>query len=191
MTPDWLKSFFTIAKDLTIAVVLFISCLVVLLLPDTWTDHLGVTALLHAPASKFLTFLIGLVSLCAIGVAIVKAGSKFIRDRNKAKAEAERAKEEHEHRLRRLHDMTPEERQVMRYFKLEDTRSQTLTNNAITAGLVNAGIVYMAADDGDFNRYFKPLFGFNISEWAREEINRNPGLLLSEEQRRDAEKDHP
>jgi hypothetical protein len=77
-------------------------------------------------------------------------------------------------RLNRLHSLTEEEKQILRYYLAKQTRTNSLRiQDGIVQGLVAAGIIYQSANLGDL----RSGFSYNISDFVWEYLNRNPTLV--------------
>ena len=77
-------------------------------------------------------------------------------------------------RLERLHSLTEEEKQILRYYLAKQTRTNTLRfQDGIVQGLVAAGIIHQSASLGDLHSWFS----YNISEFAWEYLNKHPTTL--------------
>lgn len=75
---------------------------------------------------------------------------------------------------RRLHDLTPEEKTILRRYVSGNTRTVKLPlSSGIASGLISAQIIYTSASIGDM------LHGFahNIQPWAWRYLKKHPSLL--------------
>lgn len=78
------------------------------------------------------------------------------------------------HGKKRLQQLTPSEKEILRGFVLENTRSQYLDfQNGDVKGLEREKIIVMASNTGRLPRGF----AYNIQPWAWEYLNENPRLL--------------
>jgi hypothetical protein len=105
------------------------------------------------------------VSLLAVHLA-VEIG-RVVRNRT-------RRREAHELALKRLHRLTEGEKQILRFYVSEQTKTNKLrATDGVVNGLVDAGLIYLATD------LWHPLMGLdhNISEFAWEYLNAHPDLL--------------
>lgn len=74
---------------------------------------------------------------------------------------------------KRLRSLTPDEKNVLRYFIVNQTRTQNLPiQSGVVSGLVQDKILVQATMLGDIRG-----FDFNIQPWAWEYLNANPQLL--------------
>jgi hypothetical protein len=76
--------------------------------------------------------------------------------------------------IERLHDLTENEKQILRYYIANNTRANRLRiEDGVVQGLVSKGIIYQSAAMGNL------LEGFdhNISEVAWDYLHSHPGLL--------------
>ena len=77
-------------------------------------------------------------------------------------------------RRRRLHSLTPEEREVLRAYIQGDTRTQYLAiEDGVVSGLESAAILYRASNVGGGLRGW----AYNIQPWAWDYLREHPGLL--------------
>jgi len=113
---------------------------------------------------------IGLAFLASTAVALVdgaKEVARWVRNRV-AVTKLKKA------RLARLHSLTEEEKQILRYYFAKQTRTNSLRiQDGIVQGLVAAGIIHQSASLGTFHSGFS----YNISEFAWEYLNKNPAIL--------------
>jgi hypothetical protein len=76
--------------------------------------------------------------------------------------------------IQRLHSLTEEEKQILRYYLSKQSKTNTLrTDDGIVNALAAKGIIYRSASHGNL------LEGFshNINELAWDYLNENPGVL--------------
>lgn len=74
---------------------------------------------------------------------------------------------------RRLHDLTPDERQVLRAYIENDTRTQYLDlQDGVAQGLAQARIIYRASTLGTLTS-----FAYNMQPWAWDYLRAHPELL--------------
>jgi hypothetical protein len=78
--------------------------------------------------------------------------------------------------LKRLHGLTENEKQILRFYIYNETRTNYLRiDDGVVQGLVSAGIIYRAAFMGN------PFeFAHNISDFAWDYLHENIGLLEGE-----------
>lgn len=75
---------------------------------------------------------------------------------------------------KRLHDLTLEEKQILRIYISGNTRTQDLLiQDGVANGLVSAKIIYRSANVGSM----MGGFAFNIQPWAWVYLKENPHLL--------------
>ena len=73
----------------------------------------------------------------------------------------------------RLHDLTPAEREALRGYIENDTRTQYFNpQNGVAQGLVHATIIYRASSLGSIEG-----FAYNMQPWAWEYLRAHPELL--------------
>jgi hypothetical protein len=78
-------------------------------------------------------------------------------------------------RLERLHQLTEDEKQILRFYFLKRTKTNILRiDDGVVQGLVKAGIIYRSADVGNM------LEGFahNITDFAWNYVNEHLDLLV-------------
>ena len=74
---------------------------------------------------------------------------------------------------KRLHALTPREKQILAVYIIQQTLSQPLDiKSGVVNSLVSAGIIYRASSVGNFTD-----FEFVIQPWAWTYLNENPKLL--------------
>ena len=77
-------------------------------------------------------------------------------------------------KAKRMHDLTPQERQILKSFLENNTRSCTLNNaSGVVGGLVAEEIIYRSSSMGQFGAYFS----YNIQPWAWDYLRKNPHLI--------------
>ena len=77
-------------------------------------------------------------------------------------------------RPRRLRNLTPEERGVLRGYVERQTRTRMFKlENGIVKGLVHADVIYLASGDG----YVLEGFAHNIHDWAWDYLQKHPNLV--------------
>lgn len=75
---------------------------------------------------------------------------------------------------RYLHDLTPEEKEVLRGFIENDTKTRSLSMmDGNVTGLANHDVIYRSSSLGHMGGYF----AYNIQPWAWEYLRENPELL--------------
>jgi len=77
-------------------------------------------------------------------------------------------------RRKRLHSLTPDEKNILSYYIFNNTRSQILeSTDGVVLGLEHEKIIYRASD---LSSYFTQ-FPYNIQPWAWDYLNKNRYLL--------------
>ena len=77
-------------------------------------------------------------------------------------------------RLDRLHRLTEDEKQILRFYFAKQTRANVLRiDDGVVQGLVSAGIIYRSTQLGNILEGF----GHNISDFAWEYLHQHPDLL--------------
>ena len=75
---------------------------------------------------------------------------------------------------KRLHDLTPQEKRILRGYVYQNTRSQNLSfEDGVVKGLEHLRVIYRAANVGDFITGI----AYNIQPWAWTYLNEHPELL--------------
>lgn len=75
----------------------------------------------------------------------------------------------------RLHRLTEEEKELLRGYIQDGTRTQNLPiDSGIVSGLVHEGVIYRASDVGSLLQGF----AFNIQPWAWDYLNSHADLLV-------------
>jgi hypothetical protein len=134
--------------------------------PAPWLEHLGTTSLVTENRQW-----LGLAFITSTVLCLVAWTTSLWRWLRKSAARRSR----HKHTLRRLHELTEDEKQILRYFLAKNTRANTLRlDDGVVQGLVRAGIIYRSAAIGNL------LEGFahNISDVAWDYLHEHPELLL-------------
>lgn len=113
---------------------------------------------------------IGLAFLISFALFVVDRGIAifgWVRHRQ-AVAEAS------ERRLKRLHSLTEDEKQILGFYIIEQTKTNVLRiDDGVVQGLVATRIIYQSATIGDLDEGF----AYNISEIAWEYLHKNSQLL--------------
>jgi len=113
---------------------------------------------------------IGLVFIATTTLFCVDRAIEIKRVVGKRKAIAKRS----EKRLKRLHSLTEDEKQILRYYFAKQTRSNSLRiDDGVVQGLVAAGIIYRSASVGDLLEGF----AYNISDFAWDYLHEHLDLL--------------
>ena len=83
-------------------------------------------------------------------------------------------------RQKRMHDLTPAEKDILRKYVAEETRTQTLMmGDGVVQGLVQAGVLYRSTTVGE-SRQGDPVFDHNVQPWAWDYLRKHPELLFAE-----------
>ena len=111
-----------------------------------------------------------------VSSAIVLVGSFiFLKDKIFVRVIRRRKKQRFKERIEgRLEKLTEEEKQILRFYHVKETRSNKLkVDDGVVSGLVSAGIIYRSASVGDM------LEGFahNITDVAWDYIHKHPEIL--------------
>ena len=78
-------------------------------------------------------------------------------------------------RVKRLHDLTPHEKLILKVYLDQNTRTQYLNiGNGVVTGLVHEEILYRSANIGNLSSGF----AYNIQPWAFDYLRQHPELLL-------------
>lgn len=146
-------------------VMLGLFCGAVLLLPQNATDTFGVSNLAQNYRQWFgITFLL---SMCGLAVYWGEQVIRGVRNRSALQ-------KAHARILKRLNSLTEEEKQILRYYLAEESKTNTLRiDDGVVSGLEAHGVIYRAVDHGDLIEGF----AYNISEVAWEYLNENHGVL--------------
>lgn len=143
-----------------------LTCLATLLAPTSVTDRLGVTKFTQDNRQWFfLAFLV-------VGVVFVAGRIEHVRNVKRKVSATEKRKQAI---LERLHRLTEEEKQILRFYIATKSKTNVLrVDNGVVNGLVAAGIIRMSAPFGDI------LDGcaYNITELAWEYLNEHHELLM-------------
>jgi hypothetical protein len=76
----------------------------------------------------------------------------------------------------RLHNLTPDEKAIMRGYILQDSRTQYLRpDDGVVSGLQSAKVIYQASQVGGAGFSFR--FAFNIQPWAWDYLNKHRELI--------------
>ncbi len=140
-------------------------CGVLLLLPDSFTNGLGIHDFAqHNRQWLGITF-IGTLSLLAVS-AVVKASDKIRNRTRRSKAR--------EQTLKQLHNLTEEEKQILRFYVAKQSKTNVLrVDDGVVNGLTAGGIIHLAARQGNIIEGF----AHNIDEFAWEYLNEHIELL--------------
>ncbi|MGB6054623.1 MAG: super-infection exclusion protein B [Burkholderiaceae bacterium] len=128
-------------------------------------QHLGVAQFAKDNRSVMGLALLGSIALLLVGVCI-RAGALVDTWRRKRKFQ--------QRMTERLHALTEDEKQILRFYIGQETRSNTLRiDDGVVQGLVAARIIYRAAAQGSIIEGF----AHNISDFAWQYLNEYPDLL--------------
>ena len=116
---------------------------------------------------------IGLAFIGATAIFLVNCGIGVLRWMKRWK----RRRALDKHIIARLHSLTEAEKQILRYYIENRTRTNKLRyDDGVVQGLAAAGIIYQASKLG----YLVTGFAYNISEIAWDQLNLYPELLEGE-----------
>lgn len=166
MGPDILKTiieFLKLAPRYLIALGLMAACL--LFLPDDFLKKIGVSQFAQDNRSWLGLIFIGTTALFIVSVTgdMFKSIRRWWRKR-RAFTEI----------TNRLHRLTEDEKQILRYYIAKQTRANTLRiNDGVVQGLVADGILYRSTSMGSLVEGF----GYKISDIAWNYLNVFPNLL--------------
>lgn len=167
MSPDIFKSaleFIKLAPRYLIAVGLIAGAL--LFLPVAWLQGMGLDA--FATENRQWLGLTFLVSAILWGVSAVTACSDWVA--NKIFQRKVR-----KHIARKISSLTEDEKQILRYYFAQNTRSNMLRiDDGVVQGLVENHIIYRSASVGSLVEGFS----HNITDVAWDFIIANPQVLL-------------
>jgi hypothetical protein len=77
--------------------------------------------------------------------------------------------------IERLHALTEDEKQILRYYIAQDTRASSLRiDDGVVQGLVAARLIYRSSRVGDISG----AFSHNIQDFAWEYLQKHPDLLV-------------
>ena len=138
-----------------------IFCIAMLTIPNGIANWLGIGDFTQHYRQWISIPLLATISLLTV------YGCIYVRDtiRN-----GSRAAKFHERTLQRLHSLTEDEKQILRFYIAQQTKTNVLrTNDGVVNGLVASGIICLAASHGNI------LEGFahNITDFAWEYLQEN------------------
>lgn len=140
-------------------------CGLILLAPDRLLDWLGVLDVAQNYRQWF-----GVAFLAAVALLVVHGAieiGRVVRNRT-------RLQKKHERSLKRLHCLTEDEKQILRFYVATQKKTNKLrVDDGVVNGLVAAGLIYRAASQGHIIKGFD----HNISEFAWEYLHEHPELL--------------
>lgn len=87
---------------------------------------------------------------------------------------------------RRLHDLTDEEKEILRKYVDEETRTQRLPSNGVVSGLCSEHIIYRSTSTGT-GSWGVVMFGYNIQPWAWKYLRKRQHLLKNIERETDSQ----
>jgi len=77
-------------------------------------------------------------------------------------------------RLKRLHSLTEDEKQILRFYIFQKTRTSVLRiDDGVVQGLESAGIIYQSSNIGNYLK----AFAYNVTEFSWEYINQHQEIL--------------
>ena len=160
---EWLK----LTSEQLLGLLLFVSTVLGALLfaPTGWITALGLQDISDEYKSIF-----GLALLLCVSLLIVRSVlwlSRYILGRFKEKRRMETMR-------RRLHSLTPRERDILRRYIEEETRTQYLDiTDGVVRGLRSEAIIYQSANISVGHT----VFAHNIQPWAWDYLTENPNLV--------------
>ena len=81
---------------------------------------------------------------------------------------------------KRMHDLTPAEKDILRKYVAEETRTQRLrVGDGVVQGLVQVGVLYRSTGVGETGPGGAPVFDYNIEPWAWDYLRNHLELLSS------------
>lgn len=133
--------------------------------PEKRLNEFGISGLAHKHKPWFAITLLVTSILFAVDRTI--AVGQWIRRRKEiAKVFAKR--------LHRLHNLTEDEKQILRFYLAKQTRANVLrVDDGVVQGLVSAGIIYRSVSMGTVSEGF----AHNISDFAWDYLHENQQLL--------------
>lgn len=152
-----------LAPKYLVAVALIAGALI--FLPESWLQLLG----LQEISTRYRAWF-GLAFLISAGICIVAVASWIIN----WVLNIFRRRRVQRFVIDKLHNLTEDEKQILRYYFAKGTRSNTLkVDDGVVQELVACGIIYRSAQFGNM------LEGFshNISDLAWDYIHLNPSIL--------------
>lgn len=136
-----------------------------LFLPDPVRQALGVRQL----ADNYRQW-IGLVVVVSVVLLAIHGGVQMQR----VQGNLVRVRKAQDRLLERLHTLTEAEKQILRFYLAQQTKTNTLRfQDGVVQGLVAAGILYRASNVGNLIEGVD----YNIAEFAWEYLHQNQGLL--------------
>lgn len=106
---------------------------------------------------------------------------KFIEKYNRKREEEERIKQEKElleQAKNKLENLTPDEKDIFRYYIQNNTRTQDLSiQNGNVSKLISDGFIYRASQVSYGGMRGSFTFPVNITDWTWEFIHNNPEVL--------------
>jgi hypothetical protein len=163
----WSKVSDFLKARLTTLIGLAIACAVIAFLPDAAIETLGLTKIRqdYQPFVGLAAIVFTTLSAVEIAAKAISVGSTFI----KRQLHANEGR-------KRLRDLTPEEKQVLCNYVLNDTRTQTFQmQDGVIQGLCRDHILYPAAPFGEVLRGM----AYNIEPWAWEYLRKHPDLITT------------
>ncbi len=160
--PDWLK----LPPYVFFAIVLVTAFL--LFLHDSTQTLPGVSVLVAQHRGWFeLVFLLALVLLAtSFGTSIWPSVKGIYKDWKTQKA-----------RIKRLYQLTPEEKDILREYLRQNTRTLTLVEDGVVMGLVKAGVIVRAGTRRSIRDARDRRVDYNLELWAWEYLQKNPQIL--------------
>lgn len=160
----WLFDILKLSTRFVLPVVLTLA--VFLFSPDSFIDSIGLTALRQQNHAYLGAAFV--LSSCILASRGIIRGTAWAR---------QRYREHSAHREARayLHQLTPEEKTLLRGYLELQTKSRTLPlSSGVVAGLSDIGIISRATNYG---RGHDPSFAHNIADWAWDYLHEHPELV--------------
>jgi len=80
-------------------------------------------------------------------------------------------------RIKRLYQLTPEEKDILREYLRQNTRTLTLVEDGVVMGLVKAGVIVRAGTRRSIRDARDRRVDYNLELWAWEYLQKNPQIL--------------
>jgi hypothetical protein len=140
-------------------------CGLILLLPESLANDLGVRDFAQNYRQWIGIAFIAILALLAVDGCVKISGTI----RNRA-----RLAKTHKRILKRLHSLTEEEKQILRFYLATESKTNVLRiDDGIVNGLVSYGIIHLSSRQGNIIEGF----AHNISEFAWEYLHEHYELL--------------
>ena len=174
MIADILKSIRDILFDKlspTHQALFSLTCIAILLAPSSVTDRLGVTKFTQDNRHWFL------LAFLAVTVVFLAGRLEHVFRTKRKRSAAEKRKQAI---LERLHCLTEEEKQILRFYIVKKSKTNILrVDNGVVRGLVAAGILRMSSPIGNvldgFAHNIRPCVSTGCDECRWAEVARSCG----------------